>query len=320
MAPTLRSSAPNTPVGKSTDQKEPPNVTPRKAPVCTKCKRPRAGHPRSGCPYSDSPTKAVKAATEKKADNIADALESIHLHSPDDDRAAIRERRRLLQHAIDLVNAQSVLSLDKESQEAIDKLLQPGMFDDPDTDATAKVVHWQDSLTPTRAARKRVKMPCSLYSPSPSSSQASIKLEAVTSASPIDITNENDKAAVPTDPSLPDSPLSVQPLSRSMSAAERDTFLASLTNASDATVYLVSRDDIHNVHADAIKVGFYARIILGKDSRDPQGLLVLGRNEGAVKRLYEQVEIERKNSTGFRAAAAGAVVGAVGAFAGLAFA
>ncbi|KAG5324759.1 hypothetical protein C0989_011762, partial [Termitomyces sp. Mn162] len=89
---------------------------------------------------------------------------------------------------------------------------------------------------------------------------------------------------------------------------------------SNASIYAVPRDDIYDIQAGAIKVGFYARVVLGKDTSDPQGLLILGRNKAAVKRLHEQLEVEHKQSTNFRAATAGAVVGAVSTFAGLAFA
>jgi hypothetical protein len=57
------------------------------------------------------------------------------------------------------------------------------------------------------------------------------------------------------------------------------------------------------------------------DKSDPQGLLVLGHDEKAVQRLYEKVETESQKSPSgrLRAAAGGAVVGVVGAWAGLAF-
>lgn len=101
---------------------------------------------------------------------------------------------------------------------------------------------------------------------------------------------------------------------------QREEFLSVLNDKSNATIYTVPRDDIYDVQASAIKVGFHARVVLGKDTSDPQGLLIVGRDEAAVKRLHEQMEVKRKQSTNFRAATAGAVVGAVGAFAGLAFA
>ncbi|KAG6910811.1 hypothetical protein DXG01_007700 [Tephrocybe rancida] len=332
MAPTLRSSVPNTPNGKASGGQEPLGVTPRKAPVCSKCKRPRAGHPRSGCPYADSPTTGPQQApvTAANGKSLVDALGSMQLQSPardrdDETRATIRQRRRS-SYVTALAPAQSVLSLDIESQEIVESLLQPGMFDksfdgEGTLDVAGKVVKWQDALTPTRPKRPRVKMPGSMSSPSPYSSQESIKPEEAPTASPIDLSIEDDVTSpLESETSTSHSPRTAQPLARSMSIEQRETFLSSLTHSSAATVYLVPRDSIHNIHADAVKVGFYTRIILGKDISDPHGLLVVGQDEGAVKRLYEQVEVERKKSSGLRAAAGGAVVGAVGAFAGLAFA
>ncbi|KAG6844529.1 hypothetical protein H0H87_006185 [Tephrocybe sp. NHM501043] len=322
MAPTLRSSAPNTPDSKSAGGKGPLSVTPRKAPVCTKCKRPRAGHPRSGCPFTDPATTNVDHtspfAVSGKA--LIDALSSMQLQSPthdQDDSAIIRQRRRS-SHA--LAPTESLVSLDTESQEIVERLLRPGMFDklidyDETPEITGKVVQWQESLTPTRSKRSRIKMPGSMASPSPYSSQESIKLEE-----PALLASPSDAEPVHLDSSTPLITRSTRPPARSMSTEQRETFLKSLSESSGATVCLVSREDIHKQHAEAIKIGFHARIALGKDDRDTQGLLVMGRDEAAVKRLYEQVLVERKKSSGFRVAAGGAVVGAVGAFAGLAFA
>ncbi|GLB34181.1 hypothetical protein LshimejAT787_0110650 [Lyophyllum shimeji] len=337
MAPTLRSSAQNTPSGKSATASEQSPVTPRKTPTCSKCKRPRAGHPRSGCPYVDSPSNDGTAHTPPPSagKSIEDALGSMQLASStpgrdEDTKAVIRNRRRssLAAQAAALVHGPSLLSLDSDSQGIVERLLQPGMFDDDakeDTSgaskATAKVIQWQEALlaTPVKPKSARVKMPGSLTTPSPESSQVSVCVEesGKSSAKAAPIVAEDSTAAV-------DQPLSgatrrPQPLVRSMSAEQREIFLSGLHNSSDATVYVVPRADIHDIHAEAIKLGFHARIVLGKDTNDPQGLIVLGRNETAVKRLYEQVEVERKKSSRLRAAAGGAVVGAVGAFAGLAF-
>ncbi|KAG6866129.1 hypothetical protein C0991_008437 [Blastosporella zonata] len=324
MAPTLRSSASNTPNGKSTGGQDPSSVTPRKAPVCSKCKRPRAGHPRSGCPYTISPTKSTKQAVPDAAGNtLVDALGSMQLQSPtrdDDTKATIRQRRRSSQAAA-LAMAHSVNSIDTEFQEIIDRLVEPGMFDNSidgheTPTVAAKVVQWRDTMTPARP--KRVKMPGSMSSPSPYSSQESIKLEESAPRAYLDeIINEDCASRSPQDSAAIPAP---RPLVRSMSTEQRETFLSSLNSSSTATVYLVPRDDIHHIHAEAVKMGFYARIVLGKDPKDPQGLLIMGQDEEAVKRLHSQVELERKKSSRFSAAAGGAVVGAVGAFVGLAFA
>ncbi|KAG6897604.1 hypothetical protein C0992_013044 [Termitomyces sp. T32_za158] len=324
MAPTLRSSAPNTPNSKFPSVQTPANVTPRKTPSCTKCKRPKAGHPRSGCPYTDTQTFQEKEArAENTGQNIVDALDSMHLQSPsreasDNTRATIRQRRRTSMAAA-LATTQSVVSLDTESRKHLDGLMQPGMFDDNPEDrthiTTDKVVQWQETLT-----RKRIKMPCSLSSPSPYSSQESIKLEEPSPAAPVDIPNKNGPVMTPTANFTPSASVqTIRSLNRTMSMEQRETFFSNLDNNSNATICVAPRNDIYNIQADAIKVGLYTRVVSGRDTTNPQDFLILGQNEAAVKRVQEQLEGARKQSTGIRAATAGAVVGAVGAFAGLAF-
>ncbi|KAG6900420.1 hypothetical protein C0993_010808 [Termitomyces sp. T159_Od127] len=318
MAPTLRSSAPNTPNSKLPDVQTPANVTPRKTPTCTKCKRPKAGHPRSGCPYTDSQT-----PTKNAGQGIVDALGSMHLQSPsreagDDTRATIRQRRRS-SLAATLAATPSVVSLNTESREHLDGLLQPGMFDNNSEDrmpiTTGKVAQWQETLT-----RKRIKMPCSLSSPSPYSSQESIKLEEASLTAPLDITDGGGPVVTPTLNSTPSASIqTIRPLNRSMSMQQREAFFSSLDNNCNATICVAPRNDVCNIQAGAIKVGLYVRVVLGRDTANPQDFLILGRNEAAVKRVHEQLEGGRKQSTSIRAATAGAVVGAVGAFAGLAF-
>lgn len=327
MAPNLRSSAPNTPSKNSSDS---PTVTPRKTPTCTKCKRPRAGHPRSGCPYADSPSNDHTGQTPPTATkNIADALGSMQISSPsrgrdEDTKATIRNRRRSSQP---LAPAQTLMSLSSDSQEIVERLLQPGMFDDDtdgehdvgDSGSKTRVIRWQETLVATPIKRKpKTKMPGSLHSPSPDTSmettRASIqKAETPAPDNSIYTTNLNLASPHTQRP---------QPLVRSMSLKQRDMFVSSLTKASDATVYVVPSDDIKSVQASAIELGFFARIVINKDINDPQGLLILGRDEKAVQRLFEKVEVERKKaSTGrLRAAAGGAVVGVVSTWAGLALA
>ncbi|KAG5648739.1 hypothetical protein DXG03_000086 [Asterophora parasitica] len=331
MAPTLRSSAPATPSGKTTGGNEPSIVTPRKAPTCSKCKRPRAGHPRSGCPYVNSPPTARKSPAVTvipSRTTIEDALGSMHLSSPTPDRghedtkAAIRNRRRSsLAAAAALAPTETLVSLDSESQELVERLLQPGMFDD-DAEAdgsskmAARVVRWQETLavTPVKPKGKKVKMPGSLSTPSPDSSHNSVR---VADEAGIPIPARTSSAIAGHEDTAPSLPRST-PLSRTMSMEQRDMFPASLRKSSDATVYEVPRDDIEKSRDEAIKLGFHARAFLPKGSNAPHALLVLG-DKAAVERLYAQMESEPKSASRFRAAAGAAVVGAVGAVAGLAY-
>lgn len=330
MAPTLRSTTLGTPTSisasssvKSTRGNEngTPSPSPRKPPTCTKCKRPRAGHPRSGCPFVDSPSSDHRAKTPPAfiANSIVDALGSMQLGSPspspfrerdEETRAAIRSRR---QSARQVVPSDTLLSLSSSSQDIVEQLLRPGLLDDDDGSETPRVINWQ--VTPSKSKPTKAKMPGSLFERSLDLSQATVQ-------------NSEDKQElqVPT-PSTLSSPSAAQrqspsTLVRTMSLKERDTFLSTLSNSSGATVYVVPANDVHNLQASAIKIGFHARAVVNKDKTDPQALLVLGPDEKAVRRLFEKVEVERKKvPTGrFGALAGGAMVGAVGAWAGLAFA
>ncbi|KAG9317714.1 hypothetical protein JVU11DRAFT_1928 [Chiua virens] len=97
MPPLTRSSAPSTPAKPrvSTDGLPTPPSTEgstRRTPHCTKCHRPRAGHPRSGCPYVDasestppSPSGTREAAQLTSAgvdDVMSEELSSLHIVSP----------------------------------------------------------------------------------------------------------------------------------------------------------------------------------------------------------------------------------------------
>ncbi|KAG6807611.1 hypothetical protein H0H93_001366 [Arthromyces matolae] len=164
-------------------------------------------------------------------------------------------------------------------------------------------------------------MPCSLSSPSPSPSFESIKLEDSGAQAEPESTQPDLQPVVhiSSQPSIISIP-SLQPLARSMSMEQRESFLSGLNTLSAATAHTIPREVIHSACFEAVKLGFHARIVVG-NTNDPEARLVLGRNEAAVKRLCDELESEQKNPQGgnFRAVAGGAVVGAVGAIAGLAF-
>lgn len=333
MAPsTLRSSAPNTPTDKSSDTS---TVTPRKVPQCSKCKRPKQGHPRSGCPYVDSPLKDKNdiQTTPAMANNMINALGSMHIASPsherdEDTKATIRSRRRSSIQPPQLAPGETLMSLSSNSHEIVERLMQPGMFDDTDDDAgdvqgerKAKIVRWQETVQQLASPAKSkpvVKMPGTLITPSPESSRDSLKNlpnKQETPAPDISIHGSSIDAT-----SIASS-LGPKPLIRSMSMEQRETFISNLTSSSDATIYVLPSSDIHSIHASAIKLGLHARIVMSVDTNDHQGLLVLGQDEKAVQRVYKKAETESKKvqSGRMRAVAGGAVVGAVGAWAGLAF-
>jgi hypothetical protein len=109
MTPTLRSNT--TPNGRSGIETT-PTKSPRKVPHCTKCQRPRAGHPRQGCPYTQSPRHAAQPVNQ----DLSASMDSLAI-SPR--RTKLDERRRLPAHEITLA------SLSTESSDILNRLIQP---------------------------------------------------------------------------------------------------------------------------------------------------------------------------------------------------
>lgn len=358
MAPTLRSdSAQNSPTAaERTSNINSPTNTPRKAPQCSKCKRPKAGHPRSGCPFVDSPSHEAKAQ-DRPDNHLSDALGSMTLLSPapieHEDKAFIRNRRRLSAQA-QLVPSDSLLSLSTNSSEIVARLLQPGIFDDTDEEdnlgekaKVSKVVRWQETSfaapnTPMKTKTPaRSPMPGSLFPPTPESSFASTRPSDVEEISVI-IRRSNIAVANP--PVTDDASISsastveqhVLPLARSMSASEREMFISELKPEPKATICVFDKADIAAMYAKSVARYKFVFQVMNDDKNDSQALLVVGQDEEAVHTLLRQVEAENERarakaklkeahkpkhgrSSGLGMAAGGVVVGVVGAWAGLAF-
>ena len=363
MAPTLRSdSAQNSPTAaERTSNINSPTNTPRKAPQCSKCKRPRAGHPRSGCPFVDSPSREAKAQ-DRPDNHLSDALGSMTLLSPapieHEDKSFIRNRRRLSAQAR-LVPSDSLLSLSTNSSEIVARLLQPGIFDDTDEEDNlgekakiSKVVRWQETIATSFAAPNtpmkpktpaRSPMPGSLFPPTPESSFASTRpsdveeISVIIRRSNIAVANPpvNDDASINSASTVEQY---VLPLARSMSASEREMFISELKPEPKATICVFDKTDIAAMYAKSVARYKFVFQVMNDDENDSQALLVVGQDEEAVHTLLRQVEAEndrartrtkaklkeahkpkygRSSSLGM--AAGGVVVGAVGAWAGLAF-
>jgi hypothetical protein len=109
MAPTLRSSI--TP-GR-TGIKTTPTKSPRKVPHCTKCQRPRAGHPREGCPYTQSPHSNVRPNPL----DITVSMDSLAISPTKPKRD--EHRRGRPSHEMTLA------SLSTESSNILNRLVQP---------------------------------------------------------------------------------------------------------------------------------------------------------------------------------------------------
>ncbi|KAJ3970731.1 hypothetical protein EV361DRAFT_914610 [Lentinula raphanica] len=359
MAPSTRSqSANNTPVkGHGTVASELDAIaTPtRKVPHCTKCKRPRAGHPRSGCNFAPV-TEEVATDTDKIRASLTDALGSMTIsHDADplpntparrksrrslgpappkvpdefeDTKQAIRERRKSEKAAV-LGPTPTLQSLTDSDLEA---LLLPGdkdVSDDGKADGDEvgeeerKIVHWKDRIEMLSAGgtiTTRAIMPGTLITPwsSIASIPEDIKEEIV------DVESQESTASSSTETIsveiVSPSSSSPRPLARTMSMEERAGFMAHLEELSNAKAYVVNPDDVAALLSQTPK-GLYTRHMV--DEAAGRDVLVVGRDEVEVNRLCVTLHAERakyaKRGINFKAAAGGAVVGAVATFTGLAF-
>lgn len=261
-------------------------------------------------------------------------------------KAFIRNRRRSTQPAA-LARSESLLSLSTSSNEIVTRLMQPGMFDDPEGEdiegkgKPSRIVRWQETipatpLAPNKAMKSktpaRSPMPGTLIPPTPdssfTSSNASTTKGEIISATLPEQNASSDLSSTPT------STRRTQPLSRTMSAVERDIFITKLSDEAAATIYIVPKADVEAIIAQATTLKFISHLVMNDDENDPQALLILGRNEPAVQALVRKVEKENEkaqlNKKGspskshhgpstLKTAAGAAVIGAVGTWAGLAF-
>ena len=300
MSPTLRSSnpaqnSPNSKAGSATN-------TPRKTPSCTKCGRPRVGHPRSGCPYLES----------SKATSISKDLSAV-LETLDLEDSGSRRRRQ----PVPLQRTDTVISLPATSSEIVEGLLKPrGVFD-----RAPKVVHWADTIVsppvsapaagPVAGTRRRTQrqpralMPCTLIPPSPNSSTQSLPVIVKPEPEPEDVFGGGSVGAqeqqqqqwqsgtsseeIAPSASSSTSQQQPRPLGRSMSSLERDLFLSRISQEALATVYIVPNEDLPNLTAEAAALQFSVHFRPASTDGD-NALMIVGRNESAVEALNRKIQ------------------------------
>ncbi|KAK0491495.1 hypothetical protein IW261DRAFT_93041 [Armillaria novae-zelandiae] len=263
MAPVLRSTKSPTKTTSSggNSPATTPTSTPRKAPQCAQCGRPRAGHPRQGCPYAAA---AAKDDSPPEEANITDALGSMKIQTspprhddPDttdpweleDFKAAVRQRRRCesSQRAA-IVPSESIASISTSSSEILNMLLHDIDAEDEDDKVKKMVVKWQDVLStpkakPRKSRAKERTMPCTFPGTAPSVASAvphPTVTEPPVTPKPAE-TKEPvlDSSAVDIPPSPTPSP---KPLTRSMSSLQRSSFIDSLNSRyKQTTAYLLPK-------------------------------------------------------------------------------
>jgi hypothetical protein len=305
MAPTLRSkSVTHGWTGIETT----PTKSPRKVPHCTKCQRPRAGHPRQGCPYTPSPNSRVQP-------NQLDITESMDSLSISPTKMGERRRRPLAQEM-------TLASLSTESSDILNRLLEPENKRDPlaslnnDVDASrSSKLHRKPRPSKSPFKDGNI-MPGTLITPRPS---------FFTEVPPSEeMPQSNDHLDSKDSVVMPPRGVTAAPLARTMSMEERTDFLDGLSELSrgpPATVYVIHAHELRQIAESAMKLGFHTGTVPPKRGSGEEWLLILGRDFGAVQGLLARLSGDgAPPQSGIRAMAGGAVAGAVATFTGLALA
>ncbi|KAJ7696832.1 hypothetical protein B0H17DRAFT_1053190 [Mycena rosella] len=258
MPPTLRSSPAATRTTRNSTKSPVPtperSSTPGKPRYCTSCKRPRKGHPREGCPYtdsenatqndtvSDSPTRSVAAALDALNLAVADADTDV------EDEPEMKPRRIFTR--------------------------MPGTLLTP----TSSFMYSQSS----QLSSCKDETPPAAFDASFSSSAPYLGLSQL---SDIDLP-PTPHAHTPR-PATPPRATAARPLARTLTSDERAAFTASLTHLAKATVYVLPTSDVPAICTAAANRGLSTRA-LALDHADT--LVVVGRTAAAVEVLFYQIE------------------------------
>ncbi|KAF5333612.1 hypothetical protein D9611_002760 [Ephemerocybe angulata] len=177
-------------------------------------------------------------------------------------------------------------------------------------------------------------MPGTLYTPNTSffESQATVKVEdgvgpRIMVTSPTHSQISESQSARQTPPASKQAP---RGLGRTMSMEQREYFLSQVGSTSKGTIHVLPKASVDGFADDAREMGFLAQVVKTEDEDDSQAFLVVGKDDAEVDRLVNRIAKQDKLQTPgsapgagsksrLGAVAGGAVVGAVGAWAGLAF-
>ncbi|KAI9513283.1 hypothetical protein F5148DRAFT_1372583 [Russula earlei] len=269
MPPILRSS---TPTHGRTGIETTPTKSPRKIPHCTKCQRPRAGHPRQGCPYIQS----LNSSEQPTDLDVTITMGSLAISPTKTARGERRRRHGPPTHEITLE------SLSTESSELLNRLLESENTRDPLSfldkhvgPGPASNLHWNPNSSSKSLFKDGRVMPGTLVTPGAS---------FVTEVPPAQETPEPNGYS--------DSKARSEgaaPLARSMSMEERTAFLdglAELSRGPPATVYAIHAHELHRIAESATRLGFYTGTVLPEVGSGELGLLILGRDFVRVREAF----------------------------------
>ncbi|KAF9450936.1 hypothetical protein P691DRAFT_700244 [Macrolepiota fuliginosa MF-IS2] len=157
--------------------------------------------------------------------------------------------------------------------------------------------------------------------------------------------SDSAQSPLPLSPSASQTSALPRPLQRSQTQEQRELFLSSLSHTSPASVYTHKKRDIDEVWASAMSAKLHVRVInnAAKDGEEDV-MVVIGSDPRAVEKLADEIAKSIKetaptaseitnnlsttkardgrsstSSSTLKAVAGGAIVGAVGTWAGLAF-
>lgn len=298
MPPTLRS-ANSSPAGKSAI----PGASPgRKAPTCSKCGQLRLGHPRTGCPSTDPPSKDTRTEAQLQ-DNISGAFSSMHL-----DASPVKDRRR---SGVVLQQSETLASISPSAEDMLNDLTQPGFFSQetvPDDNKRSK-----DSVcTPHQVRYKsgpKILMPGTLAEPSWESSIEGFSdderdgegLKKGTSPSKNSLGVQTSFASLEDDtspspcgsfslppPASSSATSSPEPVQRSVTLETRELLLSSLSRTSPATVYTHKKHELETVLASALTAKLHARVV-ENESDEENVSIVIGSDLHAVEKRREEL-------------------------------
>ena len=256
---------------------------------------------------------------------------------PESDRG-----KRRLSVRFALVPGDTLASLCTTDSELVERLLTPGMMGDScgEEDHNA-VLQWRKTLdtdphsressecivTASDATKQPIqvtgpclsrRMPCTLDTPTTSLTVT----EPLSDANINGSVNMNDTIFLLPDPDVK----KPKPLQRTVSVEQRSLLLERLNHSKNAAATLVSiaESEVESARAEAQEVGFIVRV-LSYGGDNGQRWVILGTDTQAMDLLekrFSEEDRKRKEAQGggkFRAAAGGALLGAVATWTGLAF-
>lgn len=304
----------------------------REKPRCSKCKRPRAGHPRSGCPFVnlDQPT----LTNMDSPYNVT--LDSQGHGGHDMGPMALKSNKTLeLGAEANDDNGKKTFSPAPTSKAAMGQLSQPSDFDNSDSiSSNIRVKHPQVKGTKDTKGKLPVPASSTVSLPCKPSTQSNInELSPKQELLPTSLTRSiHEQHSKPDEPGENADALKSNLVTTN--TMERDLFISKLSGQALAAIFLIPKVHTNAILNQAAALELKAELIVNKsfDDHDPNVLIILGghhtdHEEIALRRYLSTLtvttssdhEVKLRGPSMFQATAAAMVVGSIGACVALAF-